>query len=116
MHKFPDVVQAFIDAGADINGTYPASSLLIEACSHGDLVMVKKLVEAGAGVCARDDEGNTCLHFASSAGHTETVRYLVGLKRMYVDHVNNDGNTALHLAVRNNHADVVKILREHGAA
>ena len=77
--------------------------------------MLKKLVEAGAGVCARDDKGNTCLHFAASRGHTETVRYLVGLKRMDVDHVNNDGNTALHLAVRCNHADVVKLLVGAGA-
>ena len=57
------------------------------------------LVEAGAGVRATDDKGLTCLIRAARCGHTEMVRYLVGLPEVELNHRDTENNyTALHYA------------------
>ena len=75
----PDVVQLLIDAGADIEtkDTDGLSPLWL-ASTLGHLDVVKMLVEAGAGT---DDERKMCYMIASQQGHTETVRYLEGLRK-----------------------------------
>ena len=111
-----DVVQVLIDAGADIEvRDNDGCSPLLAASSTGELVSLKKLVEAGAGVRAVDTEARTCLHLAASSRHTETVRYLVGLPEMDVNHVDTNGRIALHEAAQRGCADMVQVLVEHGA-
>ena len=110
----PAVCQVLIDAGADIkakdsNGRSP----LHWASEEGHLANVKLLVEAGAEVRSTDNKGRTCLF--SAAPHTETVRYLVGLPDVEVDHVDDTGCTALHRAVMHKRADVVQVLVDAGA-
>ena len=55
----------------------------------------------------------TCLIVAAQHGHTETVRYLVGLNN--VNHRDYRGETALHHARQKQHTDVVQVLLKHGA-
>ena len=112
-----DVVQVLIDAGADIVAKdVEGRSPLHFACISGSLNFVKLLVRAGAGVCVANNDGGTCLTAAASRGHTETVRYLVGLPEVEVDHTDDEGRTALHWAAENNHADVVQVLIDAGVA
>ena len=116
MWSDPAVCRVFIDAGADIETKdEKGRTLLHYACGSGALDIVKMLVEAGAGVCARDDEGSACLTLATYFGHTETVRYLVGLPEVDVNHRHTDSNTALHCAVEKEHTDVVQLLIDAGA-
>ena len=112
-----EVVQILIDAGADIEARINEEKRLTPlhyACGLGVLAIVKVLVEAGADVCATDNEGTTCLMLAAQYGHTETVRYLVGLKEVDANDT-ADVDNALDVASRNNHPDVVRVLREHNA-
>ena len=109
-----DVVQVLIDAGADIDtkNNYRCSPLH-SACISGTLDVVKMLVRAGAGVRATDDEGDTCLILAAFFGHTETVRYLVGLPEVELNHRDTEKNyTALQYAVQENHNDVAQVLMD----
>ena len=117
-----DVVQILLDAGADfdtqnISGRSPLHS----ACDSGALDIetpdvVKTLVEAGAGVRATDNEGHTCLIIAACCGHTETVRYLVGLPEVDVNYQDAANNfTALQYAVDEEEMDVVQVLIDAGA-
>ena len=87
-------MQVLIDAGADIdtNNDSGHSPLL---CSTS-LEVVKMLVRAGADVHATVQYGNTCLILASYSGRTETVRYLVGLPEVDVNHCSSNNETALH--------------------
>ena len=116
MWEDPAVCQVLIDAGADIeikdeNGRSP----LLRASISGKFAVVEMLAEAGAGVRVKDKQGDTCLALASYFGHTETVRYLVGLKDVDVNRVVDSGSTALHWASRQNHPEVVQLLIDAGA-
>ena len=111
---YPDVVQVLIDGGADIEARNNLGrSPLLVACENGDVAKVKMLVEAGAGVRATDIAGNTCLILAAHFGHTEIMRYLIGLPEVDVNHAANGGETALHVASRRHGHRVAQILLEH---
>ena len=110
-----DVVRVLIDAGADIEKPYEGGSPLLFACMGGCLDVVKMLVQSGAKLHVTDHYGRTCLITAAEGGHTEIVRYLVGLEQVDVDQADGNHNTALHVAVEKNHADVVQVLIDAGA-
>ena len=106
----PAVCQVLIDAGADIETKDDMGrSPLHWSCCSGALAVAQILVKAGAEVCVTCNYGNTCLTLAAHHGHTETVRYLVGLPEVDVNHEDNDGSTAVHSA------DVVRVLIDAGA-
>ena len=112
LEKYTDVVQVLIDAGADIDTqNNEGYSPLHSACRSGALDIVKMLVRAGAGVCVTDNDGCTCLILAARFRHTETVRYLVGLPEVDVNHRDTEKNyTALQCAVEEKHTDIVQLL------
>ena len=113
--KHAEVVEVLIDAGADVEGKDDSGSLLQLACKKGNTAIVKMLVEAGAEVRVTDNERTTCLILASANGHTETVRYLAGLKDVDVNHADDEDSTALYSAVDKGHVDVVQVLIDAGA-
>ena len=117
MWSDPAVCRVLINAGADLHTKNEMRvSPLHYACASGALDVVKMLVEAGAGVRTTiKDEEYTCLDFAANHGHTETVRYLVGLPDVDVNHRNAANYTALYYAVEDKHTDVVQVLIDAGA-
>ena len=111
-----DVVQVLIDAGARIEAKYRLGwTPMLAACYKGNLIIVKMLVEAGASVHSTDYTKETCLTLAAGYGHTETVRYLVGLPEVEVNEKARNKHTALHSAVSRGHPDVVQLLIDAGA-
>ena len=116
MWSDPAVCRVLIDAGADLHTKDDyGSSPLHTACASGALDVVKMLVRAGARVRATYYAGWTCLQVASQYGYTETVRYLVGLPEVDVNHGDTDHHTALHLAAINKHTGVMQVLIDAGA-
>ena len=112
LRKHSDVVKVLIDAGADVEAMNDGRTPLHCACVAGNPEIVQMLVEAGADVCAVDNKSDRCLSIAARYGHTETVRYLVGLPEVDVNHRNLLGHTALDCARKKQHADVVQVLLE----
>ena len=113
LEKHSSVVQVLIDAGADIEAKEDKGRSPIHhacACEVGELELVKMLVEAGAGLCVTDNDGRTCLFLAAYFGHIETVRYLVGLPEVDVNHKTRAGETALSAARRKQRTSVVQVL------
>ncbi|TDA37117.1 MAG: hypothetical protein DSO07_12820 [Thermoproteota archaeon] len=86
---------------------------LIEAARWGDLEKVKKLLDRGADVNARDKDGWTPLHWASVHGHLDVIKLLV--ERGADVNASNHGWTPLHEAASRGHLNVVKFLVERGA-
>ena len=116
MWEDPAVCQVFIGTGADIETKNDGGrSPLHLASRSGTLTTVKMLVEAGADVRAVNYQGSTCLFFAAYCGHTDIVRYLVGLPEVDLNHQISKNHTALHLAVQEKHADMVQVLIDAGA-
>ena len=80
------------------------------------------LIERGADLTAKDEDGSTPLHLASAP---QKVSYFpqeqVELVHVLLDHgadVNsrsNDGSTPFCLASRHGHTEIVQVLVEHGA-
>ena len=50
---------------------------LHEACTHGNLEIVKLLLDAGAGLDERGDNKSTALHCSAQGGHLEILKLLV---------------------------------------
>jgi len=87
---------------------------LLKASEKGDVEKVKKLLEEGADVNAKDFLGFTSLHLAASNGHFNVVKLLIE-KGADVNAKVRGGSTPLHLAASNGHFNVVKLLLEHGS-
>ena len=87
-------------------------SLLARAAYRGNLAMVKKLIASGALVDHEDDQQNTALYMASSAGFDDIVRLLIS-KSKNINQADARGVAALHIASKKGHVGVVTLLCAH---
>lgn len=86
---------------------------LIDAALDGNAAKVQALLERGAYVDHKNNEGGTALMAASLQGHEAVVKTLLK-KGAYVD-LESDGMTVLMAASLQGHEAVVKMLLEKGA-
>lgn len=99
-----------LDEQGDLN-----SKLLI-ATKSGNFYSVKRLLDRGAEVDARDEDGQTSLHWAAWYGE-----YYIDIERILLDKgadpnaAADDGRTPLHLAVVNDNTSAAKLLIQSGA-
>lgn len=99
-----------LDEQEDLN-----SKLLI-ATKGKNLYRVKRLLDRGAEVDARDEDGQTSLHWAAWYGeyHIDIARLLLD-KGADPNAAADDGRTPLHLAVVNGNTSNAKLLIQRGA-
>ena len=75
-----EVFELLVAAGADVRAKYYGETLLMTAAAAGCLPIVKRLVELGTDVNARDKNfGKAALDCAKFAKHQTVVEYLSGL-------------------------------------
>jgi len=87
---------------------------LFEAVKKEGVEEVRKLLENGADVNAKDNDGYTPLHYAAIKNKVDFARLLVE-KGADVNAKSNDGITPLHVAAWGGHVDVARFLVENGA-
>jgi ankyrin repeat protein len=87
---------------------------LIKAISKGDTEKVHALLEKGADVNTRGNDGFTALDMAAGHGHTDIVQALLS-QGADMNAKDNDGITALMGAAFEGHTDTVHALLEKGA-
>ncbi|GIY63342.1 ankyrin repeat and KH domain-containing protein 1 [Caerostris darwini] len=89
-------------------------SSLAEACTHGDISTVRKLLEEGRNVNEITEDGESLLSLAASSGYFELAQLLLAMKANVEDRGLKD-MTPLMEAANAGHADIVKLLILHGA-
>ncbi|KAM2954083.1 hypothetical protein FF1_032407 [Malus domestica] len=99
------------------------------ACLYGNLSCVQLkiilrmwlLLERGANLEAKDEDGAIPLHDACAGGYTEVVQLLINSandaerEKKMLETVDAEGNTPLHHAARGEHADIIRLLLASGA-
>ena len=90
-------------------------SLLHCACDEGHLSIVRKLLETGALVDARDNDGLTALHYACVNGHLEVAMALVEFGA-FVNARDDDGMSPLLYACSEGHLEIAQWLVTVGAS
>ncbi|XP_074647578.1 uncharacterized protein LOC141903366 isoform X3 [Tubulanus polymorphus] len=87
-----------------------------QAASAGDLKTVKKIIQLNeATVNSKDDHGLTALHYATTDGHLELVRWLCE-NGADLKSETPTGYSAVHLAALSGHVHCLMVLVEHGAS
>jgi ankyrin repeat protein len=104
-----DWLGPFVDMAREI---YPP---LYHASDIGLTSIVKSLLDTGASVSAKADNGKTALHRAAWLGHGDIVRLLLD-HNAKIDEEDGYERTALHHASTNGHGAVVRVLLDHGAS
>ncbi|MBI5071042.1 MAG: ankyrin repeat domain-containing protein [Deltaproteobacteria bacterium] len=87
-------------------------SALWAAAAGGDLECVKLGLDSGFEIDQADDDGWTMLHYASSGGHSQVVRELLG--RGAKARRRCDSGLPIEMAERRGHDEVVALLRAAG--
>ncbi len=91
-----------------------AQTALHDAANVGDLEISLLLITHHADLDARDADGNTPLHLASSAGHYLVVKELLE-RGVACNLYNNERQSPLHVAIMEEKAECIKALLHGGA-
>jgi ankyrin repeat protein len=116
---FLEAVLKLIKAGADVNlaatgGSSPGCTPLLMTARHGNVAVMRALLDAGATVDAANNSSETPLFLASSRGNVEQARMLLE-KGADIDRPNDKQATPLYIAAQNGHVEVMQLLVEKGA-
>lgn len=79
---FPDVAQALLAAGADVEARigYGVRPLML-AAAYGEAAVVQVMLDAGADVLARNDGGLTALMMVKEKFHVDVINLLTEAER-----------------------------------
>jgi hypothetical protein len=102
----------YYGAGKHWGGSIDAQ--LFAAAANGDLWGVKRLVERGANVDARDAEGLTPLAWAAQYGRADVATYLIQ-QHANLNPADKYGFTPLMWAAQEGHQSVLEVLLTKGA-
>jgi ankyrin repeat protein len=84
------------------------------AARKGEIRTIQKLIENGALLNGRDQNGWTALHRAAFKGRIEAARLLID-RGIDINAKDEDGYAALHCAVESGQIDVIEMLVKKGA-
>ncbi|CAG8976382.1 hypothetical protein HYALB_00006155 [Hymenoscyphus albidus] len=120
-HRHVDVLKALLERqDIDVNFSSHADTMtspLLCAVSAGDLECVKILVDKGASLDTKTQDGQTIIYIAAWRNHLEVVEYLFSKKEVQnqIDTQDALGQTPLLRAISYGDLSMVECLLDHGA-
>lgn len=105
----PETWKLLIARGAEVSAVSPTRSTPLWNALERPL-LVKMLLDAGADVSVRLQDGDTCLMLAAYAGNTETVKLLLSAGAD-PDARNDAGKAAAEIAAEQGHDDTAAVLK-----
>lgn len=85
-------------------------TIFLTAASNGDVNLVKLLAENGCEIKTVDKYNRNALHLATIKGHIQIVAYLVNLRDININSLDNKFETSLHWAALYGNIKIVQIL------
>ena len=80
------------------------------ACYFGNKRAIDLLLDLGADINARDDEGNTCLHYAINSSCLRTIKKLI-IRGVDKSIKRKDNLTAFDISLKNNEIKISNVLK-----
>ena len=113
-HGHIDIVDLLLENGVDINTVHYNMSALHVAAEEGHLNLLKYLLNKGANVSLKTEDGIDAICYASRAWHTDCVEFLINYG---VDPNTHDKYNMypIHMAAMKGDLDFVKFLIGKGA-
>jgi ankyrin repeat protein len=99
--------------GSSTNSAAGLAEQLLNACNHGDVEEVRKLVAGGVNVNVEFKDGSTPLTKAVESESFSLAELLISVGAK-ADHVNKYGDTAFAYAVRHDHMSLVELFCKSG--
>ena len=112
--KYPQVVEALLIAGAQVEACLDGKTPLMVTAEIGDLATARLLLDRGALTAMKDGKKQTALHLAAANGHSSVASLLID-RGAEKEAKNAEKQTALHLAAANGHSTVVRLLIDRSA-
>jgi ankyrin repeat protein len=111
-----ELVKLLLDYGADINAV--SKNRLVATPLQGTVVMKKidfgrLLLDRGANVSPRGEEGTTPLHESAGSGQKEFAKLLIE-RGAEVNAKDDNGKTPLAIAIESKQPEIAELIRQHG--
>ncbi|CAF2781869.1 unnamed protein product [Rotaria sp. Silwood2] len=99
-----------------------AATLLMFAAFYGNMAICRLLLEAGAQLFSRDNEGHNVLFYAIAGQAYNVAQYLIDAaltkfdneaQKNFINNLDNTGETCLHEAVKIHSVSCIELLIKH---
>ena len=111
-----ELLQVVIDHSADMNATNKNNTIaLILACQEGNVDTLNALLNAGADPNIADNDGYTCLHYATDGDGSNEALQAIIYHGGDVNATNKENVTALMTACSKGNTGAINILMDAGA-
>lgn len=93
----------------------PKEDAMIAAAAHGDITLVRSMLDRGADINSLDYQGRTALILAAFGNHLALAQFLLE-RGAPISQGNKEGITPLHTAAEEGHLATMEFLLAHGAS
>ncbi len=115
LHPSEPVLNALLDAGADVNTRGPEGIPALSLCAaRAPSPVVGRLIRAGATVTAADDNGQTALMWAAAHARHDSFKLLLD-QGADINRLSKGGFSALMFAAKSGNADIARLALASGA-
>ncbi len=110
-----DITNEVLKHVTDVDIEYNQETALTYACRLGtvDLSIIQQLINKGADINYKGEDGYNCLMNAIMSLDNDTVEYILTLPELDINSVNDIGQTALHICVEYTNIDAIDILLQN---